>query len=48
MCRLTSSLETVILGDMASPKRQVTRRDFLRLAGLGLGALALRPITHPG
>ncbi len=45
MCRLTSSMETVILGAMASSKRQVTRREFLRLASLGLGALALRPLT---
>jgi lipoprotein-anchoring transpeptidase ErfK/SrfK len=45
ICRLTSSMETVILGAMPSSKRQVTRREFLRLAGLGLGALALRPLA---
>jgi lipoprotein-anchoring transpeptidase ErfK/SrfK len=45
MCRLTSSRETVILGGMASSHRQLTRREFLKYAGLGLGALALRPLT---
>jgi hypothetical protein len=45
MCRLTSPMETVILGDMASPKRQFTRREFLKFAGLGLGALAFKPLA---
>lgn len=43
--RLTSILFTVILGRMPSSKRPVSRRDFLKLAGLGLGAMALRPLT---
>ncbi len=30
---------------MASSRRYVSRREFLKLAGLGLGALALRPLT---
>jgi hypothetical protein len=30
---------------MTSSNRPVSRRDFLKLGGLGLGALALRPIT---
>jgi lipoprotein-anchoring transpeptidase ErfK/SrfK len=44
-CWLTSFLFTVILGRMSSFNRPVSRRDFLKLAGLGLGALALRPLT---
>jgi hypothetical protein len=42
---LTSIPFTVILGRMNSSKRPVSRRDFLKLAGLGLGAMALRPLT---
>jgi lipoprotein-anchoring transpeptidase ErfK/SrfK len=42
---LTSFGETVILGGMVSPNRRVTRREFLKLAGLGLGALAFSPVT---
>jgi lipoprotein-anchoring transpeptidase ErfK/SrfK len=30
---------------MTSKKRSVSRRDFLKLAGLGLGAMAMRPLT---
>jgi hypothetical protein len=45
MCRLTSFAETVILGGMASKNRRVTRREFLKLTGLGLGALALGPVS---
>jgi lipoprotein-anchoring transpeptidase ErfK/SrfK len=30
---------------MPSSNRPVSRRDFLKLAGLGLGAMALRPLT---
>jgi lipoprotein-anchoring transpeptidase ErfK/SrfK len=30
---------------MTSSKRSLTRRDFLKLAGLGMGAVALRPWT---
>jgi len=30
---------------MTSSNRPVSRRDFLKLAGLGLGALAMRPLT---
>jgi len=36
---------TVILGCMTSLKQSVSRRDFLKLAGLGLGAMALHPLT---
>jgi hypothetical protein len=42
---LTSFLFTVILDRMTSPKQPISRRDFLKLAGLGLGVLALRPLT---
>jgi len=45
MCRLTSFLLTGILGGMASSNRHVSRREFLKLAGLGLGALAFRPFS---
>ncbi len=46
---MTIFLFAGILGNMNSPKRPVSRRDFLKLAGLGLGALALRPISaRPG
>ncbi|HEY5156899.1 MAG TPA: L,D-transpeptidase family protein [Anaerolineales bacterium] len=30
---------------MTSSNRPISRRDFLKLAGLGLGAMALRPLT---
>ena len=30
---------------MTSPKHPLSRREFLKLAGLGMGALALRPLT---
>ncbi|HEY5271477.1 MAG TPA: twin-arginine translocation signal domain-containing protein [Anaerolineales bacterium] len=30
---------------MTSSNRTVSRRDFLKLAGLGLGAMALRSLT---
>jgi lipoprotein-anchoring transpeptidase ErfK/SrfK len=42
---LTSFPFTVILGRMDSSNRPVSRRDFLKLAGLGLGAVALQPLT---
>jgi lipoprotein-anchoring transpeptidase ErfK/SrfK len=42
---LTSSLFTVILGRMTFPQKNFTRRDFLKLTGLGLGALAFGPLT---
>ncbi len=45
MCRLTSSMLTVILGGMASSNRHFTRREFIKLAGLGLGAMAIRPLS---
>ena len=41
--RLTSSYFTGMLGAMTSPKHNLSRRDFLKLAGLGMGALALSP-----
>jgi hypothetical protein len=43
--RLTSILFTVILGRMPSSIRPVSRRDFLKLAGLGIGSIALSPLT---
>lgn len=45
MFRLTSVLFTGILGNMPPSNTPVSRRDFLKLAGLGLGSLALRPLT---
>jgi len=42
---LTSIPLTVILGRMTSSNRPVSRRDFLKLAGLSMGAMALRPLT---
>lgn len=32
---------------MIPPKRHLSRRDFLKLAGLGMGAMALRPFDSP-
>ena len=45
MCQLTFAHFTVILAPMSSLNQPVSRRDFLKLAGLGLGALALRPLS---
>jgi hypothetical protein len=45
MCRLTSIPFTGILVPMNSKPRQISRRDFLKLSGLGLSMLALRPLT---
>jgi L,D-transpeptidase catalytic domain len=45
MSWLTSFLFTIILDRMTLSKRPVSRRDFLKLAGIGLGAMALRPLT---
>lgn len=42
---MTSFQFTVILGRMVSSNRPVSRRDFMKLAGLGLGAVALNPLT---
>ena len=42
---LTSRLFTGMLGAMTSSNHSLSRRDFLKLARLGLGALALRPLS---
>jgi lipoprotein-anchoring transpeptidase ErfK/SrfK len=42
---LTSSRFTGMLGAMAFQKNKLSRREFLKLAGLGMGALALRPLN---
>jgi hypothetical protein len=45
MCQLTSSDLKGILGAMTFPKHFLSRRDFLKLAGLGVGAFAVQPFT---
>ena len=42
---MTSFPFTVILDQMTLLKRPIARRDFLKLVGLGLGAMAIRPVT---
>jgi len=44
-CRLTSAHFTGILSAMTFSKQTLSRRDFLKLAGLGMGALALHPLN---
>jgi hypothetical protein len=36
---------TGILDRMPSPKRDISRRDFLKLAGYSLGAITLNPLA---
>ena len=43
---LTSFPFTVILGGMASSKQKVSRRDFLKLAGIGVGVLSVHNLTR--
>ena len=43
--QLTSFHFTGILNAMNFSKRSLSRRNFLKLAGLGMGALALRPLA---
>lgn len=42
---MTSFPFTVILGGMTSSNQKVSRRDFLKLAGIGVGALSLHSIS---
>ncbi len=44
-CQLTSSHFTGILSAMTFSKQPLSRRNFLKLAGLGVGALALSPLN---
>lgn len=43
---MTSFPFTVILGGMTSSNQKVSRRDFLKLAGIGMGALSVQNITR--
>ena len=43
---MTSSHFTGMLGAMTFQKHNLSRREFLKLAGLGMGALAFRPLTN--
>ncbi len=43
---LTSIHFTGMLGAMTFQKHPLSRREFLKLAGLGMGALAISPITN--
>jgi lipoprotein-anchoring transpeptidase ErfK/SrfK len=44
-CQLTYFDLKGILSDMSFPKKPLSRRDFLKLAGLSAGALVIRPPT---
>jgi lipoprotein-anchoring transpeptidase ErfK/SrfK len=46
MCRLTSIHFTGMLGAMTFQKHTLSRREFLKLASIGMGALAISPITN--
>ena len=45
-CQLTSAHFTGILSAMTFSKQPLSRRNFLKLAGLGVGVLALRPLNN--
>ncbi len=44
-CQLTSSHFTGMLDAMIFQKHNFSRREFLKLAGIGMGALAMGPLT---